>query len=91
MTDPVSILLIIGAAVIGPIEARQVWTHGQVAESARLFNEYIMKNPGPHSDGGDVFRRNFDAQVGIRRETLPELCERAMKDIEAEFVSIKKY
>lgn len=85
----VAILLIIGSAVVGPIEAQQIATQEQVAESVRLFNESLTTSPiiGDVT-AGDGRRRAFDVKVGIRTESLPELCERAMREIGAQPSSI---
>ena len=60
MTDPISVLLIVGAAVIGPVEAR----------NNGLTDECMSMKERPPS-----------ITQCLRYETLPELCERAMKEI----------
>lgn len=69
MTGPLSVLLIIGAATIGPIEAQRVeQLQGPTTCSYTAAGNYLCITPGPI----------------ITYETLPQLCERAMREIGAE-------
>ena len=60
MTDPISVLLIIGAAVIGPIEAQPV--------NQPCGGHYLLPGAPPNPPP-------------CQRETLPELCARAKREI----------
>ena len=67
MTNPIAVLLIIGSAVVGPIEASSV-----------------KECPGPWRTNsmGQQFKNCAAVElITIPRETLPELCERAMREI----------
>ena len=64
MTNPISVLLLIGSAVVGPIEAQLNPLHPEI--TCTLTNP--MKCSDPIS------------------ESLPELCERAMREVGAEHV-----
>lgn len=70
MTNPISVLLIIGAAVVGPIEAQ--WD--------------IPKNAAPNCVGSEAWKDKEPGRFVIcgGLETIPQLCERAMREIGAE-------
>ncbi len=76
MTNPLSVLLIIGSAVVGPIEAQPFDTRpGYLdctkSESAK-FGGYVTEQINTGC-------RNL-AEARAHTESLPELCERAMKE-----------
>lgn len=77
--NTLAILLIIGSAVVGPIEAQRVTD----------WDSLIMSSHNQSDLDASCERMNSDRQaanackkmVVMRLETLPELCERAMREI----------
>ena len=79
MTDTISVLLIIGAAVVGPIEAQPGRVYMEVPNSADHHRCY---------PGNDDERCKLSVLQGqpIQHEpdeTVAQLCERAMREIGA--------
>lgn len=70
MTSPLSVLLIIGAAVVGPV-------HGQLVVGDRAQCHACWDNQKGAA--------GCETECAVfRDETLPELCERAMREVGAE-------
>lgn len=63
MSNSIAVLLIIGSAVVGPIEAQQVQDPTA---------PYVMRQD---------FSTGKTESGNLRLESLPELCERAMREI----------
>ena len=85
MSDPISVLLIIGAAVIGPIDARLLAPKTDLR--AECFSIHGRSADGRvHSSNSEKSWSVSDYCYniyGYKAETLPELCERALKQIGA--------
>ena len=74
MSDPISVLLIIGAAVVGPIDG---YSRGRqlMREPDQCLAEERAKHPGPPD-------LSFLACSDPRpAETIDQLCERAMREV----------
>lgn len=113
MTSPLSVLLIVGGAAIGPIDAQPTvdvfhlpggyslsGLNMRAMNGGRLFEktfpqEYVarVENCKARTDK-DTFQCMAlvdDGADGIPLETLPQLCERAMREIGAFQGSQRKY
>ncbi len=80
MTDTLSVLLIIGSAVLGPVEAQHVPPDGVTRESRSPTGWSRTVTHSQSALGSHV--GSYTAEEP-RRETLPELCERAMREVGA--------
>ena len=79
MTNPISVLLIIGAAVVGPIDGKPA----QYGPGDPRCKD-VMREPTKYPAGAHVAcAGGFTAKVVKEAETLPQLCERAMWEIGA--------
>lgn len=91
MTNPISVLLIIGAAVVGPIEQQPLRYPQDAIFSDCYVREY--EKPGAHKSIG-THNPAYAAMIAKCKaeaypegepargwETLPQLCERAMREI----------
>lgn len=82
MTDPVSVLLIIGAAVVGPIQAlppRRIETPGTYSYCVRKHGGIKEIDPQRHID----VCVPLPPEPSTGWETFAEVCERAMREIGA--------
>jgi hypothetical protein len=70
MTNPISVLLIIGSAVVGPIDGKIEWFPPETAGVTTIC--VVPDHAGKLPKGG--------IPCVARRETLPQLCERAMRE-----------
>lgn len=79
MTSPLAVLLIIGSAVVGPIEAQPITDQVKMA-----VYDACIKRLGPSGDVAENNRRSYrcsdEAEKPVHYESLPELCERAMRE-----------
>lgn len=96
MTDTLSVLLIVGAAVLGPIEAQPTVdvfklpggyraTGIEGTSRGRHYEARVSNCKATNPDKNTAQCMSFvDAgRDGILMETLPQLCERAMREIGA--------
>jgi len=82
MIDPVSVLLIVGAAVIGPIKAlppRRIETPGTYSYCVREHGGIQEIDPQRHIEVCIPLPR----EPSTDWETFPEVCARAMREIGA--------
>ena len=87
MSDPISVLLIIGAATIGPIDSH--WVNDESRPSSIESCRKSFERPSLSGQRAmlSLCENNpvgFFGPFERRPEILPELCERAMKEIGAE-------
>ncbi len=75
MTSPLSVLLIIGAAVVGPIEAQP---------KPDAYQNYVVGCAMRNTEFKQAVPCAEVAMAYAERESLPELCERAMREVGAE-------
>lgn len=84
MTNPIAVLLIIGSAVVGPIEAQRV-DRQDVDRTVARDQCYKTHGGSPAVFAPDGQRYDVatycDTIAGTRLESLAELCERAMREI----------
>lgn len=89
-----AVLLIIGSAVVGPIEAQRVDREG-IDRTAVREQCYRTHGSSPAIFAPDGQRYDVatycDTVAGTRLESLPELCERAMKEIGAQTMQAKMH
>ena len=94
MTDPISVLLIIGAAVVGPIEARQTGWVDNPNSHRSYCDEWKTAPAGPLPHYGErgtkepfygAYHRDCAKVRGY--ESLPQLCERAMREVGAKTIN----
>ena len=91
MTSPISVLLIIGAAVVGPVEGQVVFEPGAEQAQQACYNDYTSKTPiaeiqglGPNQRLVSSWRDACPASKFPRApESLSQLCARAMREIGA--------
>lgn len=74
MTSPLSVLLIIGAAVVGPIEAQP---------KPDAYQNYVVGCAMRNTEFKQAVPCAEVAMAYAERESLPELCERAMREVGA--------
>lgn len=85
MANSIAVLLIIGSAAVGPIEAqttgRDIYVGGAPPDVvARRPNDYKLGRPACLHAGESIGTGKFD-EGPCHPESLPELCERAMREI----------
>lgn len=77
-----AVLLIIGSAVVGPIEAQPITDQVKMA-----VYDACIKRLGPSGDVAEnncrSYRCSDEAEKPVHYESLPELCERAMREVGA--------
>lgn len=85
MTDPISVLLIIGAAVIGPIEAKflPVPANNELSKCMKLAGKSDTTDAPRMKSEWEARLRYCRIEVGEKSESLSELCARAMREIGA--------
>lgn len=81
MTSPLSVLLIIGSAVLGPIEAQTVtdWDSPIMSERNQTDLDAACVRMNQDTQAAEACKK----MVVVRTESISELCDRAMREIGA--------